>query len=116
MKLFLKNTYVWIINTYLNEGTLDQIQELFGEIKSSIPENEWDVICCVGDFNVDLQRDSNERKLLEKLCKLLGMRILSPNQPTARKGSLLDFAIVGKNVDLIAHSIVNGPSDHKAIV
>ena len=72
----MKNTYFWLANVYLNEGSIEQIQELFGELRSSIPENEWDIFCCVGDFNVDLTKDSHERKLLEKLCKLLNLKIV----------------------------------------
>ena len=110
----MNNYYVWIVNVYLNGGTMEQFQELFSEMKNSIPESEWDIICCLGDFNIDLTRDSNERKLLGKLCKLMGLKILMPNQPT-RQGSLLDFSIVGKNIETINHTVVCGPSDHKAV-
>ena len=114
VKLFVKDTYLWIVNAYLNEGTAEQVQELFGEMKNVIPENEWDVVCCIGDFNINLLKDSNEKKLLEKLCKLNGLRVMTPNQPT-RKESLLDFSILGRNIEIITHTVINAPSDHKAI-
>ena len=115
VKLFMREAYFWVVNVYLNEGSIEQIQELFGELKSLVPENEWDVICCVGDFNIDLCKETHELKLLKKLCKLLNLTIVQPTEQTTRHGSVLDYIIVGKNVIVEEKSVVSGPSDHRAV-
>ena len=114
VKLFVNNSYIWIVNTYLCIGNMESIQNLFGKIRSLIPENEWNIICCLGDFNVDLTRDSQEKKLIEKLCKFMRLRIIVPSTHT-RKKAILDFMLAGKNIDVKELVIVNSPSDHRAI-
>ena len=115
IKLQFENTYMWVVNVYLSEGSIEQIQELFGELRNSIPENELDILCCIGDFNVDLNKESHERKLLEKLCKFLNLNIVRPSEHTTKHGSILDYIIIGKNIGAYEQSIVYGPSDHRAL-
>ena len=115
VKIFIRNTYFWVVNVYLNEGSIEQMQELFGELKSLIPENEWDIVCCIGDFNIDLCTFSHELKLLKKLCKLFNLTIVQPSEQTTKHGSVLDYVLVGKNIIAKEQSIVTGPSDHRAI-
>ena len=69
------------MNTYLTRGNAENIQELFEAMRCQIPEDDWSIICCIGDFNVDKVETSHEKNLLEKLCKLMGLRIIIPTEP-----------------------------------
>ncbi len=114
VKLRIEGAYVWLINLYLHKGCMRKIQKAMGIIKKEVPENEWKIICCLGDFNVDVNTDSQEFRLLNKVCKMMGLTVIKPSKPT-RSSATLDFMITGRNIEAKEHSMLNGPSDHRAI-
>ncbi len=82
IKIKQQNTYYWLANVYLNKGTFGKIQKLFGKLRTIVPPNEWGIICCIGDFNVDMTKKSPEEELLTKLSKLMGLKIVLPSTST----------------------------------
>ena len=90
------------------------MQKLFGKLQSSIPPNEWKILCCVGDFNVNISKNSSEKELLFKLSKLMGLKLITPTNPT-RGDSTLDYILTGCKILATEDSIIKGPSDHLAI-
>jgi len=114
VKVRYENTYFWIANIYLNKGTYSKIQKLFGKLRSSIPDNEWKILCCVGDFNVNVSKNSSEKELLLKLSKLMGLKLVTPTTPT-RGDSTIDYILTGSKIVANEDSIYKGPSDHLAV-
>jgi len=78
-----------------------------------MPPNEWKILR-IGDFNVNLLKNSSEKELLLKLSRLMGLRVISPLGPT-RKNSTLDIIIVGNKITPIEDSRIKGSSDHFAL-
>ena len=114
VKIRYENVYAWIANIYLNKGTFNKIQKLFGKLQNVIPPNEWKILCCIGDFNVDATRNSSEKELLTKLCKLMGLHLISPTNPT-RGNSTIDYILIGDKITASEDSRLRGPSDHIAL-
>jgi hypothetical protein len=114
IKIKQQNTYYWLANIYLNKGTFGKIQKLFGKLKTIIPPNEWSIICCIGDFNIDMTKKSPEKELLTKFSKLMGLKIVLPSTAT-RGDAILDFIITGNRIRVQEDSILESLSDHKAI-
>jgi len=92
LKLKIQNSCIWLINLYLNKGTSSKLQKLSGKIRSNIPQNEWANIIIIGDFNIDLNKKSGEKKLLQSLVKQLGLTIMEPAMNIRRKAKL-DYLI-----------------------
>ena len=114
LKLKIQNSCIWLINLYLNKGTSSKLQKLFGKIRSNIPHNEWANIIIIGDFNIDLNKKSGEKTLLQALAKQLGLTIMEPTVNT-RKKAKLDYMIKGASIKVIEHQVISGVSDHNAV-
>ena len=114
IKIKQQNCYYWIANIYFNKGTLGKIQKLFGKLKTIVPPNEWSILCCVGDFNIDMTKKSPERELLTKLSKMMGLKITLPTAAT-RGNAIIDFIIAGGKIKIQEDSILNSLSDHKVV-
>ena len=114
VKIRYENVYAWIANIYLNKGTFSKLQKLFGKLQNTIPPNEWKILCCIGDFNINVTRNSSEKELLTKLCKLMGLRLISPTNPT-RGTSTIDYILIGDKIIASEDSKAKGPSDHIAL-
>lgn len=115
MKLKYLNTYCWLANVYLNKCTFGKIQKLFAKLQSVVPDNEWGILCCVGDFNVNLSKESSEKELLVKLCKMMGLKIISPTKPT-RKDAVLDFMLTGNRIKSKEVAVLDSLSDHRTVI
>ena len=87
---------------------------MFGKLQCNIPPNEWKILCCVGDFNVKISKESPEKELLMKLSKLMGLKLTTPSTPT-RGDSTIDYIIAGDKITAIEESLSRGPSDHLAV-
>ena len=103
---------MWLVNVYLNKGKIRRIQKLIAALRSEIPENEWSIICCVGDFNVDMIKKTPESEMMTKLSKLMGLRVILPSKPNRNK-TYLDFLLAGEKILTEELPVANGPSDHK---
>jgi len=114
VKVRYENTYFWLANIYLNKGTYSKIQKLFGKLRNSIPDNEWKILCCIGDFNVNVSKNPSEKELLLKLSKLMGLKLVTPTTPT-RGDSTIDYILTGSKIVANEDSIYKGPSDHLAV-
>ena len=109
------NKILWICNTYLNQGKINQIQKLFRLLRDKVPSSEWNRVVIIGDFNVNLNNPLDARvKLLEALAKELGLMILRPPLNTF-KSSTLDFAIVSKKLEGLVSVSNRSISDHLPI-
>ena len=116
LRINFSNNYMWFVNTYLRGGTIAKLQKLFGKIQKNVPSNEVSQMIMIGDFNIDLKdTEDNTYKLLQKLCKEIGVKIESPGRYT-REGAILDYIICGRNIHIQKGEIVKkSPSDHAAI-
>ena len=114
VKLRIKNQYMWLINIYHYQGTSNKIQKLFGKIRKFIPMNEWKIICIIGDFNVDITKETFEANLIKSLCKQIGLIIHTPNKPS-RGSATIDFMITGPRIIVELHQVALSPSDHNTI-
>ena len=114
IKLKVQNSYLWLINLYLPQGKCSKFQKLFGRIRKSIPQNEWQNVIIIGDFNIDLNKNSENNKLLAAIAKQLGMTIATPKENT-RLNAKLDYLIHGTGIKIIHHQVLPSPSDHKAV-
>ena len=89
----------WLGNIYLNKGNTKKIQTLFRKVERVVPPEYLSNTFLVGDFNVDLNVDSPQKRLLFELASSLGLRIISPGANT-RKGAVLDYMIAPKKMDM----------------
>ncbi len=116
IKARIDNSYMWICNLYWPNWSMNKAQKLFGKIRKFIPENEWNNILILGDFNLDANNPNEEDfTMLSKLCKQLGLAIQKPESST-RGNACLDFAITGSNIQLKSNNVLKSPSDHAAIL
>jgi len=113
-KLRLRNVYIWLVNIYLSKGNCSKIQKLFGKLRKNIPQNEWSNLIVIGDFNVDLNKQSEEKELLIALAKQMGLSVADPSGNT-RKQAKLDYLIRGMGIKVTENSVLPGVSDHKAV-
>ena len=115
-RINFSNNYLWLVNTYLHGGTISKIQKLFGTIQNHVPMNEVSQLIMIGDFNINLKNKSSDAYiLLEKLCKYLGVKIITPSNDT-RITAMLDYMICGKNIQVLNDKIIpKTPSDHSAV-
>jgi len=114
VKIKYENIFFWIANIYLYKGTFNKIQNLFWKLQGCIPSNEWKILCCIGDFNINIFKDSPEKELLMKLSKQMGLKLVIPSIPT-RGDSTVEYIIAGGKITAIQESISRGPSDHLAV-
>ena len=114
LKLRVQNSYIWLINLYLNKGTCSKLQKLFGKIRRNIPQNEWNNIIIIGDFNIDLNKQSSDKALLQALVKQLGLTIETPTMNT-RRDAKLDYLIRGAGIKVSDNQVITSVSDHKAV-
>ena len=114
IKIRFLNRFMWLVNVYIPEGTCAKVQKLFGKLRSTIPINEWKILCILGDFNINIKNESFESQLLKSLCKQMGLNINIPDLPT-RKGATLDYLITGSEIRSEGNQVVPSPSDHQAI-
>ena len=115
IKVNFKNNYIWIANVYLSKGVVSKVQKLFGKLQKFVPLNEMSQVILIGDFNIDARNTKSDTyHLLSKLCKQLGLKIVTPEIPT-RYNTTLDFLICGKNITIKGNDAIPSPSDHLAI-
>ena len=81
-----------------------------------VPSNEIVQLLLIGDLNINLEGTENHTyKLLQKLCKEVGVKVESPGSHT-REGVRLDYIICGKNIRIRNREVIKKtPSDHTAI-
>ena len=114
IKIKINGLYMWFINCYLARGSTTKLQRLFARLRKGIPMNEWGIICLIGDFNIDIQGQSNECQLFKSLCKTMGLTIQIPSYPT-RETTTIDFLVTGSTISSSNHQIYPSLSDHKAL-
>ena len=114
IKIRVQNSYLWIINLYVPQGKCSKYQKLFGKIRKNIPQNEWQNTIIIGDFNIDLNKNTEDKKLLATMAKQLGMTIAQPEEDT-RLRAKLDYLVYGTGVKVIHHQVLPSSSDHKAV-
>ena len=70
IKLNFKNSYIWLANVYIWQGTIPKLQKIFGKIRKHIPQTELSQLIIIGDFNINANaKDDETFILLQKLCK-----------------------------------------------
>ncbi len=110
------NKILWLGNIYLNKGKINQIQKLFKTLKSIIPPHEWNRVVLIGDFNVNLNTQSDPRcHLIKALSKELGLIVHYPPDNTF-KSSKIDFAIVSKKLEGSLSVFHQTLSDHYPVI
>jgi len=92
-----------------------QIQELFRAKYHYIPKEELREVFLIGDFNIDLEKDSNEKDLLCALAKEMGLSI-SKAEDRTRSCATLDYVIANRDLKVLVRTEVTGLSDHKALI
>jgi len=115
LKLVYKQFGFWLVNVYMTPGSKAQIQKLFRAIDRFIPKEELKTLFITGDFNVDLEKSSDELDLLCNLAKELGLSIFKPDRCT-RLNATLDYSIAYKSLDLQIAVNESDLSDHRVIV
>ena len=60
---------------YLSKGSASQIKSLFKQIHLKVPSYEWKYLLLTGDFNVNISKDSANKRLLEIFVKQFGADI-----------------------------------------
>ncbi len=106
---------IWLGNIYLNRGLAKQVQKLFSIIQNEVPNHEKQNLILVGDFNVDLSKQSPKLTLLKNLCKQFQLDLHETSEPT-RGHAKLDFMICGSGISVNSHATYPSSSDHKLIL
>ena len=108
------NKYINICSLYIPKSTKKAINEVFNNIQKQVPESEFPYLLIMGDWNVDLQRNNDQKTImLKELCKQFGLKI-SSNGAT-RRNSAIDFAVHGKEIQLKDMKSFESSSDHKIL-
>ncbi len=106
-----RDKFLWISSIYLSRGNATEIKQLFKQIYAKIPSYEWKFILLAGDFNVNPNKNSSKRNLLESLTKQLKLQMKltnsHPNDPMK-----LDFIIHGSALKANISAVNRSPSDH----
>ncbi len=113
-KFSMRGHSIWMINVYLSRGTKQQIQELFLNINRYIPYEDLRSLIILGDFNVNLSKQSDRLDTLKALTKDLGLSIVEPSDST-RNGFTLDFVICHSSYNAVAECVNSKLSDHLAL-
>ncbi len=106
---------IWLGNIYLNRGSKTQIQTLFRAVEKVVPPEYLKNTFLVSDYNIDVERNSQENQLLVELAKSLGLRVNYPSCGT-RKEAKLDFLVSSKMYKNICKVYHMDSSDHAAVV
>ena len=110
------NSYIWIVNVYLNRKSKKLIQSVFSWVWHHLSPMEVQKTLLIGDWNIDIKDDSDIcGKLLRSLNKLSGMIIVPPSSPT-RGLRTLSFCILGSGIKHICCISTDSISDHKSIL
>ena len=116
LRLVLDGVFViWLGNVYLNKGLSKQVQKLFSQIQTIIPEHERKNLILIGDFNINLNEPTNSKViLLRSLCKQFQLSVNEPKEGT-RGSSKLDYLICGSGIEATFFDQCSTNSDHDII-
>jgi hypothetical protein len=114
LKVVINGCRLWILNVYLSKGTRTQVQEMFMSIERLLSVEDLNHLIIVGDFNINLKKQSDQLNTLKTLAKQLGLIVIEPNKAT-RNDTTLDFAIASKALKVEAVVVDTNLSDHNAV-
>jgi hypothetical protein len=107
--------FLWVCNVYMPKYSLVKLQNILGKLGEVIPNNEIKTCIILGDFNIDVNKRSEDSKTLEKLLKAAGLTLWRPPLPTHISGSTIDLIAHGAGIEITDLTFINTPSDHKAL-
>jgi len=113
-KLRVKNHYMWLVNVYINDGSIHKLTKILGKIRTNIPSNEWRALMLIGDFNINASIDNPDFQLLISASKSMGLNIWLTEENTTEI-SRLDYVVAGSLLTKEKYVTINSLSDHKAI-
>ena len=79
-----------------------------------LPQYLLPYVIAIGDWNIDINSSSYEKKSLVNVAKALKLQILIPDKST-RKNSTLDFLLCGSSFQLIKTETFDSSSDHQIL-
>ena len=113
LKLIYKNHIpIFLINVY--PSPIDPLRTILNSIFALLPQYLLLYIIIIGDWNVNFNSDSSDKKSLIKVIQALHLQIFLPPEST-RKEATLDFLVCGSNFNLIKTETFDSPSDHKIV-
>jgi len=60
LKLCMNGNILWFSNVYLHDSEPKRVQKLFAKIQKFVPDNELSQILLIGDFNIDILKESEK--------------------------------------------------------
>jgi len=109
--IFKNHIQLFILNVYRSNA--NSIGTLLNELYAKLPLELWKNLIAVGDWNINMNEDSEIKATFLRYIKSLGMKILAPT--ATRKEALLDFAIYGTKFDPENTECYDSASDHQIV-
>ena len=107
--------FIWVCSAYIPKRSKKNLLNFITMIQKIVPEKEWPYILLGGDFNINLQAQTDRvTETLNEICKTMGLTIVSNGR--TRTLSEIDFFIHGQQIKVKDRGMNPSElSDHKYI-